>query len=178
VSGFPRFIIPTLERGDDKKKKKRKDEIMKEKMNDTGMIEKALSLALKAHKGQTDRNGAPYILHPLKVGLGAMNDIEMMAGILHDVVEDSATTLDDLRSEGFPEDVLTIVDYMTKREGEVWEDYIRRIMEHEPSMQVKLRDLEQNMDTTRITSFGDRDQERFTRYVWAWHKIREKLGME
>ena len=147
-------------------------------MKSSNMLEHAISLALAAHAGQKDRNGAPYILHPLKVGLGAMNDVEMMAGILHDVVEDSDTTLDDLRTEGFPEEVLTIVDYMTKREGEVWDDYIRRIMELEPSMQVKLRDLEQNMDTTRITSFGDRDQERFTRYVWAWHKIREKLGME
>jgi hypothetical protein len=56
--------------------------------------------------------------------------------------------------------------------------YIDRIMEHEPAMRVKIRDLEQNMDTTRISSFSDSDQQRFTRYVWAWHRIREKMGME
>ncbi|MCB2205266.1 HD domain-containing protein [bacterium] len=142
------------------------------------MIEAAIALAVKAHAGQKDKYGAPYILHPLKVGLGSHDDFEMTAGFLHDVIEDSPRTIEDLRKEGFPEEVLIIVDHLTKRDGEEWEAYIHRVMEHEPSMRVKLRDLEQNMDTTRISSFGDRDKDRFTRYVWAWHQIREKLGIE
>ena len=142
------------------------------------MIERAIGIALAAHAGQKDKYGAPYILHPLQVGLGGRTDEEIAAGILHDVIEDSPRSIDDLRAEGFPDDVLVIVDHLTKREGEVWEAYIHRVMEHEPAMQVKLRDLEQNMDTTRISSFGDEDQKRFTRYVWAWHTIRERLGLE
>ena len=147
-------------------------------MDPSAMIEPALSLALKAHAGQKDKHGSPYILHPLRVGLRAENDVEMTAGFLHDVIEDSPRTVDDLRREGFPEEVLEIVEHLTKRDGEEWEDYMHRVMEHEPSMRVKLRDLEQNMDTTRISSFGDRDKDRFTRYVWAWHTIREKMGLE
>jgi (p)ppGpp synthase/HD superfamily hydrolase len=151
---------------------------MNTRLTDAVMLERAIGLALEVHVGQKDKHGAPYILHPLKVGISARNDTEMAAGFLHDVLEDSSRTLDDLREEGFPNEVLTIVDHLTKREGEVWEVYIDRVMEHEPAMRVKIRDLEQNMDTTRISSFSDSDQQRFTRYVWAWHRIREKMGME
>jgi len=150
----------------------------RKKRDDGGMIESAISLALMAHAGQRDKHGAPYILHPLRVGLRAENDVEMAAGFLHDVIEDSKNTIEDLRKAGFPEEVLIIVDNLTKRDGEEWKDYIHRLMQHEPSMRVKLHDLEQNMDTTRISSFGEKDKDRFTRYVWAWHTIREKMGME
>ena len=148
------------------------------------MIEKAMELALRVHRGQKDKHGAPYILHPLRVGLRARNDVEMIAGILHDVVEDSggAVTLETLRAEGFPDEVVTIVDHLTKRmidgKEEEWEDYIARVMGHEPAMHLKLLDLEQNMDTTRISHFNSSDSDRFTRYVDAWHRIRGKLGLE
>ncbi|MFZ1728656.1 MAG: GTP pyrophosphokinase [Bacteroidota bacterium] len=148
------------------------------------MIERAIALAMSVHRGQKDKHGAPYILHPLRVGLRARNDVEMIAGFLHDVVEDSRSeiTLDTLRDEGFSEEIIVMVDYLTKRvingDDEEWNAYIDRVMEHEPAMQLKLLDLEQNMDTTRISSFGTNDSERFTRYVWAWHRIREKLGLE
>lgn len=142
------------------------------------MIERAIGIALMAHAGQKDKYGVPYILHPLKVGLGGRTDEEITAGILHDVIEDSPRSIDDLRNEGFPDEVLEIVEHLTKQEGEEWHAYIARVMEHEPAMQVKLRDLEQNMDTTRVSSFGDAEQKRFTRYVWAWHAIRERLGLE
>ncbi len=153
-------------------------------MSNAEMIERAVALAMDVHRGQKDKHGAPYILHPLRVGLRARNDYEMIAGFLHDVVEDSRgkVTLDTLCDEGFSEEIIVIVDHLTKRvidgTDEEWKAYIKRVMEHEPAMQLKLLDLEQNMDTTRISSFGERDSERFTRYVWAWHTIREKLGLE
>ena len=153
-------------------------------MDISEMVERAIELALRVHRGQKDRHGAPYILHPLRVGLRAHTDTELVAGILHDVVEDSdgAVTLDTLRAEGFPEAVVVIVDHLSKRvvDGveEAWADYIARVMEHEPAMRLKLLDLEQNMDTTRISRFSDRDSARFARYVEAWHAIRQKLGLE
>ncbi len=151
---------------------------MNHTLTGSAMIERAIGIALQTHAGQKDKYGAPYILHPLRVGIGARNDIEKAAGFLHDVIEDSPRTIDDLRREGFPEDVLTIVDHVSKREGEEWEHYIHRVMEHEPSMRVKLRDLADNMDASRIPEFKDKDYDRFSRYVWAWHEIRRKLGME
>jgi (p)ppGpp synthase/HD superfamily hydrolase len=157
-------------------------------INTAPLIESALTLALQTHLGQRDRHGAAYILHPLRVGLRARNDIEMIAGFLHDVVEDSpdhgeqAVTLDTLREMGYPEDVVVIVDHLTKRkidgEDEPWSAYLERVMQNEAAMHLKLLDLEQNMDTTRISHFNNRDAERFARYVEAWHAIRERLGME
>lgn len=152
------------------------------------LIELALTLALQTHRGQRDKHGAAYILHPLRVGLRARNDIEMIAGFLHDAVEDSpdhgeqAVTLDSLREMGFPEDVVVIVDHLSKRkidgEDEPWSVYLDRVMQNEAAMHLKLLDLEQNMDTTRISHFNSRDAERIARYVEAWHAIRERLGME
>ena len=153
-------------------------------MDISGMMEQAIELALRVHRGQKDKHGAPYILHPLRVGLRARNDVDMIAGFLHDVVEDSGgtVTLGTLREIGFPDEVVTIVDHLTKRMAdgveEAWEDYIARVMQHEGAMRLKLLDLEQNMDTTRISRFSDRDSARFARYVEAWHAIREKLGLE
>ncbi len=153
-------------------------------MNNAELIEQAITLALEVHRGQRDKHGAPYILHPLRVGLRARNTVETIAGILHDVVEDSdgRVTVESLRADGFPEEVVTIVDHLSKRvidgRDEAWEDYIARVMEHEPAMHLKLLDLEQNMDTTRISHFNGSDSARFTRYVEAWHRIREHLGLE
>jgi (p)ppGpp synthase/HD superfamily hydrolase len=153
-------------------------------MDKSEMVERAIGLALRVHRGQKDKHGAAYILHPLRVGLRARNDLEMVAGILHDVVEDSdgGLTLDSLRNDGFPDEVVDIVDHLSKRvvDGveESWPDYIARVMQHEAAMHLKLLDLEQNMDTTRISRFNSTDADRFTRYVEAWHAIREKLGLE
>lgn len=152
------------------------------------LVERAIELALRVHRAQKDRHGAPYILHPLRVGLRARNDVEMIAGFLHDVVEESRgkgedeVTLDMLREMGFPEEIVEIVDHLTKREidgkEEEWELYLSRVMEHESAMHLKLLDLEQNMDTTRISHFNGSDSDRLTRYVDAWHRIRGKLGLE
>ncbi len=152
------------------------------------LVERAIELALRVHRGQRDKHGAPYILHPLRVGLRARNDVEMIAGFLHDAVEDSRgrgeveVTLDMLRAMGFPDEIVITVDHLTKLEidgrEEEWEPYIDRVMQHESAMRLKLLDLEQNMDTTRISRFNNSDSDRLTRYVDAWHRIRERLGME
>ena len=146
-------------------------------LSDSQMIERAIAIALKAHSGQEDKYGAPYILHPLRVGLGGTSAVEITAGILHDVVEDSAVTIEHLRKrEEFPPAVITIVDALTKREGEEWEAYIDRVIACPQAMPVKLRDLEQNLDARRIGEFSEADAKRFTRYVWAWHRIRKAMG--
>ncbi len=70
------------------------------------LVEHAIRRALEAHAGQKEENGRPYLLHPLRLMLRMDSEVEMAAAVLHDVVEDTATTLDDLRAEGFPEQVL------------------------------------------------------------------------
>ena len=147
-------------------------------MNESEHIaDKALRIALAVHTGQTDRYGKPYILHVLSVGMQGKTDIEIAAGFLHDVIEDSNDwTIERLTEEGFPEEVLHIVDRLTKRDGEEWDNYINRVLTHAGAMRVKLYDLEHNMNAQRIPEFGEKEYERFQRYVRAWQRITSELN--
>ncbi len=131
-------------------------------------LEHAIKIAVEAHKGQKDKVGAPYILHPLRVMLRMKSDLEMMAAVLHDVVEDSAWTLAELRKEGFPASVIEAVDQLTRRENESYDDFIQRIKLHTLAVKVKLADLEDNMDLTRLKEITQWDKDRMAKYHAAW----------
>lgn len=110
-------------------------------------IEDVIRIAVNAHDGQKDMVGNPAILHVLAVGLMGKTDMEKKAGVLHDVVEDSETTLDDLRAEGVEEGVLEAVDLLTHRDGISYDDYVKRIVlsGNETAIRVKLNDLHHNL---------------------------------
>ena len=91
------------------------------------MLDRAIQIAVQAHSGQKEKNGSPYILHPVRLMLKMQNELEMMAAILHDVVEDAEWTLGDLRQEGFSEALLQAVDCLTHRKQVRYRDYIQRI---------------------------------------------------
>jgi (p)ppGpp synthase/HD superfamily hydrolase len=135
-------------------------------------LEDAIILAAQAHRGQQDKAGRPYILHPLAVMLKMRTDEERIAAALHDVVEDSPTTLDDLRRLGYSERVLMAVDHVTRREGEDYDAFVRRAGEDPLARAVKLGDLENNMDTTRLGEITERDRERLARYERAYAYLR------
>jgi (p)ppGpp synthase/HD superfamily hydrolase len=80
-------------------------------------LESAIALAVEAHRGQLDKSGRPYILHPLRVMFRCTTDLERTVAVLHDVVEDTGRTFDDLRRLGFSEEVIAALDGVTKREG-------------------------------------------------------------
>ena len=130
-------------------------------------LERALAIALEAHRGQKDRHGAPYILHPLRVMCRMRTDPQRIVAVLHDVVEDSDWTLDQLRREGFSEEIVHAVDCLTKRPGEPYDETIRRAASHPLARAVKLADLEDNMDLNRINDLTERDLERLRRYKAA-----------
>jgi (p)ppGpp synthase/HD superfamily hydrolase len=141
-------------------------------------LARAVAIAAEAHRDQVDKHGAPYILHPLRVMMKMTSEEAMMAAILHDVVEDSPWTLGQLREEGFSETVLEAVDCLTKREGEAYEVFIERVMEHPLARLVKLADLEDNMDPRRIRDITDRDWERLRKYHRAWSALRKRKRAE
>ena len=91
-------------------------------MNSPELLERAINIAVEAHHGQRDRNGQPYIMHPIRVMGRVLTTPEKIVAILHDVVEDTEWTLDALRKDGFPADVLDALDCVTKREGEDYDD--------------------------------------------------------
>ena len=134
-------------------------------------IERAVAIAAEAHAGQTDRAGQPYVLHPLRLMLRMTTADERIAAALHDVVEDSDWTLDDLRAEGFSEAVVTAVEHLTHPEGMEYMAYVERAASHPVARRVKLADLEDNMDTTRLGEVTDKDARRLQKY----HRARRIL---
>jgi (p)ppGpp synthase/HD superfamily hydrolase len=127
-------------------------------------LEDAVALAAKAHRGQIDKSGQPYFLHPLRVMLRLEGETARMAGVLHDVVEDTAVTLDDLRAAGYSEDVCAAVESVTRRSDETYEEFVARAGRHPVGRLVKLADLEDNMDMRRISHPTSRDWARLERY--------------
>ncbi len=135
-------------------------------------LEDAIALASEAHRGQKDRAGAPYILHPLRVMMRVQGDAARMVAVLHDVVEDTAYTFDDLRLMGFGDEVLAALDCLTKRAGETYMDFVRRSGANPLARQVKLADIEDNMDLRRLPTIGEEDVARLRRYRRAWALLR------
>lgn len=135
-------------------------------------LENAIELALTAHKGQKDKVGLPYILHPLRVMFRCGDDTERFVAVLHDVVEDTETTLDDLRKAGYSEEIIEAVDAITQRKGESKDEYMKRVVQNPIASRVKLADLEDNMDLRRLPEISDRDRARLNRYIKTWRKLK------
>lgn len=127
-------------------------------------LEKAIEVAARAHAGQMDKGGNPYILHPLRLMLSQSDPAARIAAVLHDVVEDTPVTLDDLRQAGFAADVLTAVDALTKRAGEDRLSAARRAAANPIARLVKLADVTDNMDLRRISDPTERDFARLKEY--------------
>lgn len=137
-------------------------------MTKMATIEDAISIAAQAHKGQKDKAGDPYLLHPLRMMLRMNSEGAMMAAVLHDVVEDTGWTLEQLREEGFLDEVLEAVDCLTHRSGESYQEFVERVQTNPIARQVKIADLEDNMNIRRISQLGAKDLERLEKYHKAW----------
>jgi len=138
----------------------------------TQTLERAIAIAATAHAGQVDKGGAPYILHPLKVMLRMSSLEERIVAVLHDVVEDCGISLEDLRKEGFSEAVLSAIESVTKVPGESYEDFVERAAQNPIGRVVKLADLEENSDLSRIVSPSWEDLERIEKYRRAIGRLR------
>ena len=135
-------------------------------------LERAIEIAAKAHEGQTDKAGAPYILHPLRMMLRLSTTDERIAAVLHDVVEDCGVSLDTLRAQGFSETVIQAIDSVTKRPVESYEAFVLRAASHPLGRRVKLADLEDNSDLSRIANPTADDLKRTEKYRRAIEIIR------
>ncbi len=139
--------------------------------SESDQLEKAIGIALDAHRGQQDKAGAPYILHPLRIMLRMENETEMIVAVLHDVVEDSRWTIEDLRKEGFSEEVLAAVDRLTHRAGESYEAYIAGLEGNAIARKVKIADLEDNIDLRRRKGLMAVEGARVEKYQRAWRRL-------
>lgn len=131
----------------------------------TSMLERAIELAAKAHAGQSDKAGQPYILHPLRVMLAVRGNLERMTAVLHDVVEDTPVTLQQLAAEGFLPEVIAAVEALTKRDGETRLAAAARARANPIARIVKLAEVADNMDLWRIANPKENDFERLGEYA-------------
>ena len=129
--------------------------------------EKAYEIAKKAHLGQVDKAGEDYIKHPEKVASFVKTDEEKAVAYLHDVIEDTELTLEDLYKYGFSEEVLKAVDVITKKKGQDYQTYLNFVKENKLARVVKLADLRHNSDLTRLINITEKDIERKEKYQKA-----------
>ena len=132
----------------------------------------AMEIAYQAHHGQRDKGGAPYVFHPFHLAEQMETELEVTAALLHDVVEDTAVTLEELRQAGISEEVLTILELLTHRKGEAYMDYIRRLLPNPVARKIKLADLMHNSDMSRL---GMEDQEKIQYFQEKYRPALELL---
>lgn len=143
-------------------------------IDETIMLEKAIQIAVQAHTKQKDKAGKPYILHLLRVMNSGQTETERICGVLHDLVEDTNYTFEDLQKEGFSDEVIEVLKCVTKINNESYEDFINRVLTNPVAIKVKLNDLKDNMDITRLSEIKSKDVERLNKYIKAYKRLKVK----
>ena len=137
-------------------------------MINTKLTRLASKIAYKAHNGQTDKAGVPYIFHPIHIAEQMDSEESCVVALLHDVIEDSDITLEIL-SKYFNDDIITALRVLTKKENDDYVMYIKRVKTNKLATKVKIKDLEHNRDLTRLDEVTDKDRKRSLKY---WQAIR------
>ena len=133
----------------------------------TEMTKKAIRLAYEAHQGQSDKCGIPYVFHPYHLAEQMETEAEICTALLPDVVEDTGCTLDDLRAEGFTEEIISAVSHMTHEKGTPYLDYVRAMRSDPIARKVKLADLKHNSTLERLDQPAEKDLKRREKYLKA-----------
>ena len=135
-------------------------------------LQRAIEIATQAHQGQFDKSGKDYIGHPLRVMEMGSTEEEKIAGVLHDVVEDSDWTFEALEAEGFSQEIIAALKCVTKlSENENYDDFIERVKKNPLAVAVKINDLTDNMDIRRLPYLSDKDIKRLKKYLKAYKKL-------
>ena len=130
------------------------------------MLAKAIKLCYEAHKNQVDKGGSPYYLHPIYVALNMETEEQKIVALLHDVVEDTEITVEDLKNNGFSKKIVEAVEAITKK-NESYETYLKKVKENDLARAVKIEDIKNNMDITRLKEITEKDIARIEKYKKA-----------
>lgn len=130
----------------------------------TKLTKKAMKIAYQAHQGQTDKTGLPYIYHPIHLAEQMQDEATTCVALLHDVIEDTDITIEQLGQEGFPQEVLEAVQLMTHAPEVPYMDYVREIKKNPIAAAVKLADLRHNSDMSRLDVVDDKAVTRVEKY--------------
>ncbi|MCR5704216.1 MAG: GTP pyrophosphokinase [Eubacterium sp.] len=137
----------------------------------TPMTKKAMKLMFEKQKNQVDKSGLPYIFHPFHVAEQMKNEVTTIVALLHDLLEDTEVTVAELEQMGFTKEVTDALKTLTRTKTENYFDYIRRIGENPVARAVKIKDLEHNMDLTRLEQISERDLERLEKYKKSYQYL-------
>ena len=136
-------------------------------------LEKAIALATQRHAGQMDKAGQRYIQHPLRV----MNSVDLedakIVAVLHDILEDTETTVQELRALGFKAQIIEAINALTKQPNETRLQAAKRTALNPLAIQVKLADLKDNMDVSRLPQVTEKDLARLEQYKRVEHRLLE-----
>lgn len=133
----------------------------------TPLTKKALRLCFQMHKNQVDKSGMPYVFHPFHVAETMTDEYSVCTALLHDIIEDTNLTLEQLCDMGFPNEVIDAVSAMTHNDSTDYFDYVRTIKNNPIARAVKLADLEHNSDLSRLDTVTEKDIHRFEKYKKA-----------
>ena len=133
----------------------------------TSLTKKALKLCFSAHKDQVDKTDMPYVFHPFHLAEQMDDEISTVCALLHDVVEDTPLTFDDLLEMGFPKEVIEVLKLLTHEDGVPYMDYVKKISTNPTAKKVKIADLNHNSDLTRMDEVGEKDLKRKEKYSQA-----------
>jgi (p)ppGpp synthase/HD superfamily hydrolase len=134
-------------------------------------LQAAIAISCEAHKNQLDKAGEPYILHPLRLMFQFEDTHLRIIAVLHDVVEDSNLTINDLQKKGFDKKVLDALECLTKKENESYEQFIDRVSKNVLATVVKIADLKDNMNISRLAQITEKDLLRLKKYHSALNKL-------
>ena len=133
----------------------------------TELTKKALKFSFEAHKNQVDKSGTPYVYHPYHLAEQMETEETVVAALLHDVVEDTEYTLDDIKAMGFPDSVVGALALLTREDSVPYMDYVTRIKDNPVARAVKLADLKHNSDLSRLNVVNEKALERVKKYASA-----------
>lgn len=139
----------------------------------TNLTKKALRISFAAHKDQFDKSGTPYVYHPYEVASGLDTEEAVCVALLHDVVEDTDMTFDDLAREGFGENIIDALKLLTHDEGTPYFEYVKAIKQNPLAAAVKLADLKHNSTRSRMNVITDWDEKRYQKYAEAIKMLSE-----
>ncbi|CAM3997190.1 GTP pyrophosphokinase [Vibrio aerogenes CECT 7868] len=145
-----------------------KDEYAAGKKN---RLDMAIQIATQAHSGQFDKGGQPYILHPLRVMFQFDSEKERIVAVLHDVIEDSNITLNEIKGNGFSDEIIEALDCLSRRQDENYDEFIDRVLTNQLACMIKIEDIKDNLNVTRLNNIKEKDLKRLYKYHQALSRL-------
>ena len=130
----------------------------------TDSTKTAMKVCYEAHRDQVDKSGIPYVFHPFHVAEQMVTEATVIVALLHDVVEDTSMTLEDLQSMGFSEEVISALSLLTHQKDVPYMEYVAAIASNPVARAVKIADLKHNMDATRLNRVDEKTEQRMVKY--------------